>query len=300
MNEPADIERVSHQLHQVLLRMAVRTEGGRENVAIGQHFAKEIVAACAAARDLIERLSSAPAKDERASPRGSPSDEVVDAMWRIKQWCGAYPADIFRPLSDDQVAKAVEAIISTGITSDALHAQWARHLLGGIGDIANAALEAVQRGEASSSPVADTEAMEAARRIKADPRKVYGGEHNFWNDADTVARALLAQEGARLPDLTQPWIGRNAVGLPEVSHGARQADRAAVIEAINDWADDLARTREDYIEAISSGVFAGRRIKPELAKSFAHDFGERSSAVAGCAELVRALGARKERADEVG
>lgn len=52
---------------------------------------------------------------------------------------------------------------------------------------------------------------------------------------------------------------------------------------------DLSNIRDDYIEAQRSGRHGGRRIRPEAARQYAHDFGERADATRQCAELVRSL-----------
>lgn len=74
---------------------------------------------------------------------------------------------------------------------------------------------------------------------------------------------------------------------------AREAREAALKEAagkakdwLEDWGRDLAFTREQYIDAQASGTLNGRRISPESAKRFAHDFGERAQAVHECGVLV--------------
>lgn len=88
------------------------------------------------------------------------------------------------------------------------------------------------------------------------------------------------------------------------SSAAGAAPIASIAEAIevacralDDWSHDLAATRDEYIDAMSSGSFRGRRIRKEMAKFFAHDFGEHSSAVFGCIDVVRAAFAQKQVAD---
>jgi len=173
------VERADQQLHQVLLRMALRVEGGRENVAIGQYFAKEIVAACSMARAIISALQKA---------------------------TGGEP-----------------------------------------------------RGETNSSPVADTEAMEAARRIKDDVR-------NHDEEARMVARALLAREGAR-EAVTRPMIE-----FRQELREKREAElRAAVIE-------ECAKVVDDEILKVG------------------HVLDEADlQSLANLAATIRALGARKEQ-----
>ena len=67
-------------------------------------------------------------------------DDLVEALWQIDQWCKAYPETIFRPISKEKLAEANDALKAIGVDMGAMHAQWARHLLTGIGGIAEAAL----------------------------------------------------------------------------------------------------------------------------------------------------------------
>ena len=59
-----------------------------------------------------------------------------------------------------------------------------------------------------------------------------------------------------------------------------------LIRAILDWSDDLYAIRDQYIDSQSSGRFNGRKLNPELARKFAHDFGERADAVRGCISII--------------
>jgi hypothetical protein len=63
-------------------------------------------------------------------------ENLEDAIFQIEQWCEAYPEDVFTPLSDFDVTRAGLLLKSGNIDVGALHAQWARHLLGGISKIA--------------------------------------------------------------------------------------------------------------------------------------------------------------------
>jgi hypothetical protein len=63
------------------------------------------------------------AENQQLRERISARDEI------LSRWFASYPEDVFLPLSPEQMVKAVDAITGTGITSDALHAAWARHLL---------------------------------------------------------------------------------------------------------------------------------------------------------------------------
>ena len=74
-------------------------------------------------------------------------EALEEALTQIKQWCGAYPETVFRPLSDKQIEAAGVILKTVNIDIGALHAGWARHLLKGIGDIASAALERSPAGK---------------------------------------------------------------------------------------------------------------------------------------------------------
>jgi hypothetical protein len=51
-----------------------------------------------------------------------------------------------------------------------------------------------------------------------------------------------------------------------------------------EWANDLAATRDAYIEAQRTGVFLGRRIAPDYARMYAQQFRQRAEAVSEAAE----------------
>jgi len=67
--------------------------------------------------------------------------KLEDALTQILQWCMAYPHTMFRPVTDEQLTSAAVVLRGVGIDIGALHAEWARHLLDGIGKIAKEGLE---------------------------------------------------------------------------------------------------------------------------------------------------------------
>ena len=67
--------------------------------------------------------------------------KLEEALIKIYQWCMAYPHSVFTPLSEDQIVDAGRALTNINIDIGALHAEWARHLLDGIGEIAKEGLE---------------------------------------------------------------------------------------------------------------------------------------------------------------
>lgn len=78
------------------------------------------------AEDVLALSDRAVAAEARATQLGGERD-ATDAV--LSKWFAHYPEDIFLPLAAPQVAEAVKAIQSTGITSDALYGGWARHIL---------------------------------------------------------------------------------------------------------------------------------------------------------------------------
>ena len=68
-------------------------------------------------------------------------ERLEEALLKIKQWADAYPQSIFRPLSDNDLKLAQEALRKEGIDMGAMHAGWARHILDGIGEILRDALK---------------------------------------------------------------------------------------------------------------------------------------------------------------
>lgn len=58
--------------------------------------------------------------------------------------------------------------------------------------------------------------------------------------------------------------------------------------AIEDEAVDLEGIRDSYIEARTTGIHAGRRIPPDMAKTFASQFHQRADAVDKVADVVAA------------
>lgn len=62
------------------------------------------------------------------------AEEPDDALRRISEWAGAYPADVFPEVD---LKKARAALADAGIEIGSLHATWARHIMQGIGAIAD-------------------------------------------------------------------------------------------------------------------------------------------------------------------
>jgi hypothetical protein len=59
-------------------------------------------------------------------------EKLEDALRRIKEWCNAYPTDIFLPVSEAELHRAVTLMKANGIRTDALYGEWARHIMHGI------------------------------------------------------------------------------------------------------------------------------------------------------------------------
>jgi hypothetical protein len=59
--------------------------------------------------------------------------DLEDALSRIRQWCDAYPVNVFIPPTAAQIKASVDAMKAPGCaSSDAMHASWARHILDGV------------------------------------------------------------------------------------------------------------------------------------------------------------------------
>lgn len=65
-------------------------------------------------------------------------------------------------------------------------------------------------------------------------------------------------------------------------------DRAALAANnwLTNWSEDLYSTRDDYIEAQTTGKMNGRNIPKETARAYAAEFRERAEAVLDCAPHV--------------
>lgn len=72
---------------------------------------------------------------------GPDPERMADALQAIKAWCAAYPEDVFPPLTDEDFARAAAALEAAGLSSDRLHAAWARHFAVGLMEIVAGGLE---------------------------------------------------------------------------------------------------------------------------------------------------------------
>jgi hypothetical protein len=94
------------------------------------------------------------------------------------------------------------------------------------------------------------------------------------------------------PDLARHWIARAILSAIEEE---RESAANVARDWLNEWAGDLAETRDSYIEAKRSGRHSGRRMSLDDADFYAKQFRERAEAVAGCADQVaNAIRSRKE------
>ena len=71
---------------------------------------------------------------------------LEEALGAVRNWCNAYPDLVFTPLREDQILLAGNVLKQKGIDIGALHAGWARHLLGGIKTIVEQALQEKDQG----------------------------------------------------------------------------------------------------------------------------------------------------------
>ena len=143
--------------------------------------------------------------------------------------------------------------------------------------------------------------------VKLEPCPFCGGEAGVLmasDEADPSWRVWCLRPSAKCgvigpaketkPEAIAAW-NRRPTPAPSQSFndGLEEAARIAK-NTLEEWANDLAATREQYIEAQTSGRFSGRKIPADMARAFARDFGERSKAVEDCARMVdTAIRARK-------
>ena len=71
-------------------------------------------------------------------------DRMEEALRKIQRWAHAYPVDIFRPVSDEDLQRAHAALVAIGLSNDRLHAAWARHILTGIDKLCAEGLNEIQ------------------------------------------------------------------------------------------------------------------------------------------------------------
>jgi outer membrane protein assembly factor BamD (BamD/ComL family) len=67
-------------------------------------------------------------------------ERLEEALLRIKQWAEAYPVTAFAPLTKEQIRYAGALLKERDIDIGALHAEWGRHILKGIGEVCDGAL----------------------------------------------------------------------------------------------------------------------------------------------------------------
>ena len=78
------------------------------------------------------------------------NERMRDALEQIERWVYAYPEAVFPPVSPDQMERAARVLREVGISMDAMHAEWARHIMSGIHEIVRSALypEAARKTDA--------------------------------------------------------------------------------------------------------------------------------------------------------
>jgi hypothetical protein len=67
-------------------------------------------------------------------------ERLEEALLRIRTWAKAYPVAVFAPVSHGDLMIASTVLKAAGLSMDALHASWARHILDGIDGIIDKAL----------------------------------------------------------------------------------------------------------------------------------------------------------------
>lgn len=74
---------------------------------------------------------------DRINALKAENERMRDALTRIDEWADAYPVAVF---PEPNISACAKALADAGQASDALHASWARHLLGGVKRIVRTAL----------------------------------------------------------------------------------------------------------------------------------------------------------------
>lgn len=67
-------------------------------------------------------------------------ERLEDALLRIKAWAHAYPITVFLPVTEADLKIAATVLRASGLSIDALHAAWARHIMHDITEIIDEAL----------------------------------------------------------------------------------------------------------------------------------------------------------------
>lgn len=74
----------------------------------------------------------------------SADDDPTDALRQIAAWADAYSDAACETMTDEQLARAVEALAAVGISVEAFHARWARTLVEDLGRLAREGLEVAE------------------------------------------------------------------------------------------------------------------------------------------------------------
>ena len=59
-------------------------------------------------------------------------ERYEEALFRIYEWCDAYPIEAFPPLSTEEAARAMKILQDNGIRISALYGEWGRHITSAI------------------------------------------------------------------------------------------------------------------------------------------------------------------------
>ncbi len=129
-----------------------------------------------------------------------------------------------------------------------------------------------------ASPV---EAVEAARRIvvvayKWEANQISGQQYWHGLEGHLDAKSVIRLARALLSRASPSSEAARREAIEECAEKARSH--------LENWAGDLAATRDQYIDAAACGMFNGRRITEEHARLLARQFRERAEAVSESAE----------------
>lgn len=217
--------------------------------------------------DQVRKLIQGGSPSDRLQALADENDDLKDKLWRVRQWCEAYPADVFLPVD---TAKANAALKAAGIDVGALHAQWARHLLAGVGEIVGAEPPADRDADAGLADAAPGEALaefaydmdeRTITRGAAILAAVFGGDHFPCVDADEADR-VTAEHDAWARELV---AGANAARglLAALKLAERFVDATRSDDAVRRRGDGTCEpaSREETVRLIRA-VIAGFEERP--------------------------------------
>jgi len=124
------------------------------------------------------------------------AEKLREALWKIAQWARAYPVSMF---SEPDLRRAAELLKAGGITLDAVSGTVARHVVEGIGKIANEALE--ERHEREQKMIGMGDAVKIGQSEVVTPTANLRFNRGFLEQEFTVVR----YDGDRVVGAGSEW-----------------------------------------------------------------------------------------------